>query len=55
MRGSEEVEPHVFSTARLERLVDVMARWERLDSRLQGNLLGRDEWDTTNRRRCFTL
>ena len=55
MRGSEEVAPHVLSSARLERLVDVMARWERLDIKLQGSLLGRDEWDTVSRRRCFTL
>jgi len=55
VRGSEEVAAHILSSARLERLVDVMERCERLDRRLQGRLLGRIEWDTANRRRCFTL
>jgi len=55
VRGRKISTPHVLRNSRLERLVEVMERWERLDSKLQGRLVGRAEWDTANCRRCFTF
>ena len=55
MRGRDASLPHEPRTARLERLVEVMERWERLASKLQGRLVGRDEWDTDNHLRCLAL
>ena len=48
VRGRKTSTPQVLRTSRLERLVEVMERWERLDSKLQGRLVGRAEWDTAN-------